>query len=238
MATSKILVYPVTLTPDSNGTYLVGFPDFPNCHSVGDDVLDALLNAADALATVTEGMLKFPKPSRIENPQYVVACEYIQPSRRKLEHPYQNADGSFRGRKKNKRKLRRPTTLTIVFTEPVTPHTQRMDEFMKQWMNFVAMPPVWEGANTLDVVVQEDGTVVLKDQPDVKVTGDGANELIRRADGKRTEFSVHINHMEPIGLSEATDQPVEVKVNFSYGTESNRIGGAVDSETPNETEEG
>lgn len=46
-----MLNYPVTLTPDSNGTYLVGFPDFPEANSVGDDKEDALINAVDALET-------------------------------------------------------------------------------------------------------------------------------------------------------------------------------------------
>ncbi|KQN70201.1 transcriptional regulator [Duganella sp. Leaf61] len=47
-----MLNYPITLTPDSNGTYLVGFPDFPEANSVGDDKEDALRNAVDALETV------------------------------------------------------------------------------------------------------------------------------------------------------------------------------------------
>jgi antitoxin HicB len=47
-----MLCYPVTLTPDSNGTFLVGFPDFPEANSVGDDREDALKNAVDALLTV------------------------------------------------------------------------------------------------------------------------------------------------------------------------------------------
>lgn len=40
-----MLNYPITLTPDSNGTYLVGFPDLPEANSVGDDLEDALRNA-------------------------------------------------------------------------------------------------------------------------------------------------------------------------------------------------
>ncbi len=44
-----MLNYPITLTPDSNGTYLVGFPDFPEANSVGEDIADALANAGDAL---------------------------------------------------------------------------------------------------------------------------------------------------------------------------------------------
>ncbi|MES2162879.1 MAG: type II toxin-antitoxin system HicB family antitoxin [Pseudomonadota bacterium] len=47
-----MLNYPVTLTRDSNGTYLVGFPDFPEANSVGDDITGALSNAADALESV------------------------------------------------------------------------------------------------------------------------------------------------------------------------------------------
>jgi antitoxin HicB len=44
--------YPVSLTPDSNGTLLVGFLDFPEANSVGNDREDALRNAVDALVTV------------------------------------------------------------------------------------------------------------------------------------------------------------------------------------------
>ena len=44
-----MLNYPITLSPDSNGTYLVGFPDFPEANSVGNDKEDALTNAVEAL---------------------------------------------------------------------------------------------------------------------------------------------------------------------------------------------
>lgn len=71
-----MLSYPVTMTLDTNGTYLVGFPDFPEANSVGDDEADALYNAADALQTV----LKFyfdrrrpvPAPSEPAVSQHVV----------------------------------------------------------------------------------------------------------------------------------------------------------------------
>jgi antitoxin HicB len=46
-----MLNYPLTLTPDSNGTFLVTFPDFPEATSVGEDEEDALRNAVDALET-------------------------------------------------------------------------------------------------------------------------------------------------------------------------------------------
>jgi antitoxin HicB len=46
-----MLNYPLTLTPDSNGTFLVTFPDFPEATSVGEDEEDALRNADVALET-------------------------------------------------------------------------------------------------------------------------------------------------------------------------------------------
>lgn len=49
-----MLSYPITLTPDSNGSYLVGFPDLPEANSVGDDEKEALLNAVDALAVAID----------------------------------------------------------------------------------------------------------------------------------------------------------------------------------------
>jgi antitoxin HicB len=49
-----MLAYPVLLTKDTNGTYLVEVPDLPEANSVGDDRDEALLNAADAIATAME----------------------------------------------------------------------------------------------------------------------------------------------------------------------------------------
>jgi antitoxin HicB len=49
-----MLIYPITLMSDSNGTFLVGFPDFPEANSVGDSVDEAKLNAVDALVTALE----------------------------------------------------------------------------------------------------------------------------------------------------------------------------------------
>jgi len=43
--------YPVTLTPDDNGTVLVTFADVPEAITFGDDEDEALLNAIDALET-------------------------------------------------------------------------------------------------------------------------------------------------------------------------------------------
>jgi antitoxin HicB len=47
-----MLAYPVELSPDTNGTLLVTFPDFPEATTFGGDEGDALLRAVDALETV------------------------------------------------------------------------------------------------------------------------------------------------------------------------------------------
>ncbi|CAN7188778.1 type II toxin-antitoxin system HicB family antitoxin [Pseudoduganella sp. LjRoot289] len=72
-----MLNYPVTLTPDTNGSYLVGFPDFPEANSVGDDEADALRNAVDALETALDIYFDqrrpVPLPSEPAAGQHVVA---------------------------------------------------------------------------------------------------------------------------------------------------------------------
>jgi antitoxin HicB len=49
-----MLAYPVDLTPDTNGTFLIGCPDLPEVNSVGDDEDEALLNALDAIESALE----------------------------------------------------------------------------------------------------------------------------------------------------------------------------------------
>lgn len=49
-----MLTYPYTLTPDTNGTFLVLFPDFPEAASVGEDEQDAQVNALEALEAALE----------------------------------------------------------------------------------------------------------------------------------------------------------------------------------------
>lgn len=77
-----MLNYPITLTPDSNGTYLVGFPDFPEANSVGDDKQDALNNAADALETALsiyfDERRPVPLPSAAEVGDAVVALPALE----------------------------------------------------------------------------------------------------------------------------------------------------------------
>jgi antitoxin HicB len=49
-----MLRYPIKLTPDTNGSFLVTFIDIPEANSVGDDEDEALLNAQDALESALE----------------------------------------------------------------------------------------------------------------------------------------------------------------------------------------
>jgi len=61
--------YPVKLERDDNDTVLVSFPDFPEAHTFGEDVQDALKRGVDALATVVDAYIKvrrdIPLPSAI-----------------------------------------------------------------------------------------------------------------------------------------------------------------------------
>lgn len=77
-----MLRYPVTLTPDSNGSLLVSFVDIPEANSVGDDEDEALLNALDALACAMEiyfGERRvIPVPSTVAQGQTVVTLPALE----------------------------------------------------------------------------------------------------------------------------------------------------------------
>jgi antitoxin HicB len=53
-----MLSYPVKLTPDDNGTFLVTAPDLPEVSTFGADKADALVRAADAIATALKGRIR------------------------------------------------------------------------------------------------------------------------------------------------------------------------------------
>lgn len=63
-----MLSYPVTLTLDSNGSLLVGFPDVPNANSVGNNREEALASAADALETALELCVDERRPIPMPSP--------------------------------------------------------------------------------------------------------------------------------------------------------------------------
>ena len=67
--------YPVTFTPDDNGTILVTFPDIPEAVTFGDDEDDALLRAVDALESMLVAKMvdreDIPTPSSTDDGPYV-----------------------------------------------------------------------------------------------------------------------------------------------------------------------
>lgn len=71
------LAYPVNLTPDeTDGGFVVTFPDVPEAITQGDDVTDALVQAADALEEAIAGRIRrgdsIPEPSEARPDQPVV----------------------------------------------------------------------------------------------------------------------------------------------------------------------
>jgi antitoxin HicB len=77
-----MLVYPVTLNKDTNGSVLVAVPDLPEANSVGDDEDEALLNAVDAIETALEIYFDerrpVPMPSKAKKGQPTVALPAIE----------------------------------------------------------------------------------------------------------------------------------------------------------------
>ena len=78
----EMLNYPITLTLDSNGTFLVGFPDIPEANSVGDSAVEAMANGVDALVTALaiyfEEDRSIPVPSEPLPEQPVVALPALE----------------------------------------------------------------------------------------------------------------------------------------------------------------
>ncbi len=69
--------YPVSLTADeSDGGYVVTFPDLPEAITQGDDAVDALGQAADALEEAIAGRVRrgddIPEPSKARRGQPLV----------------------------------------------------------------------------------------------------------------------------------------------------------------------
>lgn len=64
--------YAVVLLPDDNGTVMVTFPDFPEAQTFGEDEVEALAHASEALATIVDGYIRarrpLPQPSATSGP--------------------------------------------------------------------------------------------------------------------------------------------------------------------------
>ncbi|EAR21587.1 type II toxin-antitoxin system HicB family antitoxin [Nitrococcus mobilis] len=70
------MIYPATLSADTNNTVLVIFPDFPEAATFGEDGVDALTRAVDALEEVMACRIadreEVPQPSAVGQGQYGV----------------------------------------------------------------------------------------------------------------------------------------------------------------------
>lgn len=76
METTMDMRYPVKITPDDNGTFMVTFPDVPEAITYGDTRAEAIANAQDALLTIFDAFVKdrrdIPAPSRVTGPSVTV----------------------------------------------------------------------------------------------------------------------------------------------------------------------
>lgn len=61
----KKFVFPAIVKKDTSG-YFVFFPDLEGCFSSGENIVDAWLNAREALALCLHGLKDVPKASSIE----------------------------------------------------------------------------------------------------------------------------------------------------------------------------
>lgn len=71
-----MLTYPITITPDTNGSLLVQLPDIPEAITVADDETEALVNAKEALEAAIEIYFDekrvVPPPSKVKRGQLSV----------------------------------------------------------------------------------------------------------------------------------------------------------------------
>jgi antitoxin HicB len=76
-----VVRYPVKLTRDTNGTIFVTAPDLPEIATFGENGNDALVRAADAIATALQGRItarqKIPAPSAPRRGQKLVGLPAI-----------------------------------------------------------------------------------------------------------------------------------------------------------------
>lgn len=72
--------YPLTLTPDENGTIIAQAVDVPGALTVGKDEADAVVQAADALITLFAYFMSAGEPiSRPSRPKRGQACAVLPP---------------------------------------------------------------------------------------------------------------------------------------------------------------
>ena len=77
-----MLRYPVEIIEDTNGSFLITFPDIPEAASVGEDLEEALLEAEEGLAVALEFYFDdrrtIPLPSKPKDGQYTVPLSTLR----------------------------------------------------------------------------------------------------------------------------------------------------------------
>jgi antitoxin HicB len=63
-----MLIYPIHLEPDTNGTLLLTFPDVPEAGTFGEDETDARVHAVDALIAMFSAYMDDRKPIPMPGP--------------------------------------------------------------------------------------------------------------------------------------------------------------------------
>ncbi len=63
-----MLRYPIRLTKDDNGTYLVDVPDVPEAHTFGETKDDARAHAIDVILTAFDARMKDKEPIPVPSP--------------------------------------------------------------------------------------------------------------------------------------------------------------------------
>ena len=70
-------IYPATIEPSGEGTFLVAFPDLPEALTEGDDLTDALAQAEDCLEEAIAYRITvkkdIPAPSRLAAGQHLIS---------------------------------------------------------------------------------------------------------------------------------------------------------------------
>lgn len=119
------LVYPATLTPDeTDGGFVVTFPDVPEAITQGDDLAGALAQASDALEEAIAGRIRrgdpIPEPSATGTGQLVIPVSALTAAKAALYlalreagiEAAQNSGGARGTGKKNRGASGRRSSLT------------------------------------------------------------------------------------------------------------------------------
>ncbi|MDX2181188.1 MAG: hypothetical protein SFV18_16455 [Bryobacteraceae bacterium] len=121
------MTYPIELTPDSNQTLLVTFPDVPEAATSGKDRADALKRALDALETAFIGRMAYrepiPDPSPVRRNRLSVALPPLSVAKLRLYR-------EMRARRINKTELARRLGWHLPQVDRVLDlrHSSRLDQ--------------------------------------------------------------------------------------------------------------